>query len=265
MLKALCERASYIWYCVVVGFRLFFVFKTSAVLRLIVVLLYLATEIIAVTAYYSDTESVAGWSQGEYLILIGSIQMAFGLYNTFSMNAHDQFPYRVLVGEFDFDLLRPIGSFWISAFKEIDIPSLLSIVGSGITVLVGVHLSSISPGAIELLTFGGLIVLVTAFLFYSHQLFLTLTFWSDSSTGLLSLTRGVVEFSSVAKEVFPQPLRFALTRLFPIALVTNLPADFLRDRNEALDLSIALGFVVLLAVVTRVLWSKGTFRYGSAA
>jgi ABC-2 type transport system permease protein len=65
--------------------------------------------------------------------------------------------------------------------------------------------------------------------------------------------------------IYPAWLRYGLTYVAPLAFAITVPVEALTGRLTWVRLATTLGFLVVLAVITRLVWRAGIRRYSGAS
>jgi ABC-2 type transport system permease protein len=237
--------------------------RTNLTFDILLALLTLGSELAVVQLIYSQTDSLAGWSRPELLVLVGTFQLMAGIRAAFIEPNLIWFIDQVRDGKMDLYLVQPAPSLFLASLSTHS-PVSLTRVGLGATV-IGVGIADFG----QLPTIGGVLiwllllavgvaimwalgVLVSCFAFWAPRLQLDVLFGSA-----LNLARYPVD-------IYSRPLRFVLTYLFPMAVITTLPTTALLRGPELTGVlaSVAAGAGIALLAIGA--WSVGVRRYTGA-
>ena len=90
-------------------------YKANFIGRLIIEVFWVGTQIIFFKAIFLQIDSFAGWKEGEIYLFVGCLYVVDGLHVTLMSDNQNKFGGLIRMGMFDFYLLRPISSFFISS------------------------------------------------------------------------------------------------------------------------------------------------------
>jgi ABC-2 type transport system permease protein len=212
---------------------------------------------------YSRTETLAGWSLAEAIVLFGTYGIVSGMLATFIEPNMAWFTTQVKSGKLDDVLLKPVPSIFLSSLGTCA-PLGLSEVVLGVVVLgMGIHeLRSIPTmwGAIGWLLMLAVAIVIT---WASRVLLASLVFWAPH-VELDVLYRALWQFGRSPVSIYQQPIRSILTYVVPIAFISTIPASALTRgaRPELLLIGLAIGITAI--VLVRRIWDLGLKRYTSA-
>lgn len=229
--------------------------------------LNLATGILGVWVLFGQVEGINGWDLASTLAILGVYLVVSAFRNLFigpSLDVLAGMDGEVWTGKFDFTLLRPLDIQFQASFRHWRPLALIDLV-FGVIVLV---LAATRLGAS--LALGNLIsfVLVLAFgmlILYSILLiFAGFVFWSP---GFLFtwVFDGIFQMARYPVGVYPGYLRWLLTWLIPIGLITTIPAQALIGELESGMLWGSAVFVSTLFIVASWVFRTGVRRYASAS
>jgi ABC-2 type transport system permease protein len=214
---------------------------------------------------YQYTETIAGWSHADVLLLLGIYRIVEGvLFCQINPNLWEV-PGMIRRGEMDMILLRPISSRFMVSLRTVQVSEAVNaLIGLGLTVYAG-QLARISWRASNIAAafiFGacGLILLYAVWLAC-----VTLAFWLID-TGPLSLV--IETLRSTARypvTFFPGPVRVFLTVIFPVAFATTFPAAALRGQIDWRLLLAGSGMAAGGLLITGRFWSYAVRHYSSAS
>src|SRR5689334_17707905 len=92
-------------------------FRANFLVQWAMVLLWVSYNVLAVELIYSNTTALAGWNEGQVLVLIGSYTLVTGLIYLFCYENWHEFPRQVAMGTFDLVLAKPIDSQFLAFFR----------------------------------------------------------------------------------------------------------------------------------------------------
>lgn len=230
-------------------------------------LLNLATGVLGMAVLFSQVESLRGWDFSAALALVGVYLVIGALRELFigpSLEMLAGLGQEIITGGFDFVLLRPVSPQFLVTFRKWRLLALVDLaLGAG--VIVSATLRAPQPvSALHLLAF---FFALLAALVTLYAVLLALTALVFRSPGLLLtwVFDAVFQLARYPASIYPGWLRFALTWILPVALMTTIPAQALTGQ---VSLGLLLGsaaFSVVLLGVASVLFQRGMRFYSSAS
>lgn len=238
-------------------------FRTNLLFDVLLAVLSLAGALAAVELVYTQTDSLAGWSGSQMLVLVGTFQLMSGIKSTFVDPNLGWFPSRIRDGRMDLYLLQPAPSLFLASLGT-HAPLALTQVGLGVGVVaLGVSWGGAVPSIVGVLAWLALLAAGVGVTWALGVFLACLAFWAPRLE--LDVMFGAAwELARYPVDIYRRPLRFVLTYVFPMALITTLPAGALvRGPSLAGVLSTcaaAIGAVLLAGG----LWRLGLRRYTGA-
>ncbi|AIZ44802.1 ABC transporter permease [Deinococcus radiopugnans] len=209
------------------------------------------------------SDTVGGWTFREALLVTGFFILTEGFIAVFIQPSMSRIADAIRTGSMDFTLLKPVDAqFSVSTryLNVLRVPDIL--IGLGLIVYAASGLTT---------TLGG--VLIAAVLYASaltivYCIWLALSttaFWFVKTQNVAELFNGIFGAGRFPVTAFPLPVRFALTFIVPIALITTVPAQAMTGRlSPALAMASPLVAAGLFAV-TRLFWLRAVASYTSAS
>ncbi|GHO89269.1 ABC transporter permease [Dictyobacter formicarum] len=218
---------------------------------------------IALSLIYTQTRSLAGWSQGEAGILLGTFQLVSSFLAAFIEPNLSWFGGQIKDGKFDHLLLRPVSSLFSASLGSCAPLAITQALPGLIIIIISLHQLSLVPSLWNWLGWLLLLVVGCTITWASRVLLASLAFWTPAIE-LDVLYSAFWQFGRYPSDIYRQPLRSLLTFILPIAFVATFPA---RTLTRGPDLPIllsgtALGLFAIL--LTHLAWQRGLRRYTSA-
>ena len=225
----------------------------------------LALAVVTILLLYRFTDSVAGWSRAQVLILVGIYRVIDGLIalqvapNMLAISGY------IRDGEMDFLLLRPVSSQFLVSLRLLSLPNAVNVlIGLALTVYAansaGVHWSV--PGIAEAVVFGLCGLLVLYALWFAT---VTCAFWLVQVDTLDTLFYSAFETARYPVSFFKGIVRALLTFAVPVAFATTFPAQALLGRADARLLPVGLLLTALGLCGAHLFWRFATRHYSSAS
>jgi ABC-2 type transport system permease protein len=242
-----------------------FEYRVNFMANLLTTLFWMAISVITVKLYFYNTDQIGGWSYDEVLVLLGVFISIHGFIEFFLQPNMTRFVSHIRKGTFDYILTKPIDAQFHVSFRHLVFWRLFD-------VALGMGLVYYALWRLDVtLSFGQLYIFVTMFLaslcmMYSLWMgMMILSFWAVKIDNLSFLFHSLFETSRFPVTVYQGVLRFILTYVFPIGLITTFPASSVigqMTRNEALLSVMMAGICVIMA---RWFWRYALKHYTSAS
>ncbi len=242
-------------------------YRSNFFIGLLNALLNLVTGVLGVVVLFGQVKSVHGWDFPATLALLGVylvVSALRGLVVGPSLEALVGLGQEVMTGNFDFTLLRPANAQFLASFRHWRLFALVDLaLGLGVLATAVTRPGQTLTGW-QALAF---IITLTAGLAILYALLLALTalvFWSP---GFLFtwVFDGIFQLARYPTGLYPDWLRFALTWVVPVGIITTIPAQAL---TSAAPWSLVGGSVLLAAALvagSSLLFQLGLRRYSSAS
>lgn len=218
---------------------------------------------------YLNTNAVAGWTEGEMFILVGTYSTLRGITDTLFYSNLSQLPDLMRLGTMDFVLLRPVNSQFFMSLRYVALDNVGQFVGAVALLLYGIsrnHMSITAAGVAGYI----FLMLCAVVIFYSVSLLLmTLSFWLVRIENLFVLLETGFSLARTPIDVFrtfgPAPI-FVFTYIFPVAFLAAMPVKALFGRlTNASTMAVGLGLAIAFFTLSALFWRYATRSYTSAS
>lgn len=231
---------------------------------------WVALLLIFVNVIFRNTAHVQGWSESQYLFLMGTHMLVTSLFETFFFGNCWRISQLVRTGNLDFVLVRPVNAQFLLSFQRVDYSALANVpVGIGLCVYAAVKngesVSLWQVGLFAVLIFSGVMILYAVLYMFSIT-----SVWLVRQTGVDHLWFYAVSLARYPAEIYQRfaggVLWFVLVFVVPILMVSNLPASVMvRTFSGTMAAYVMLAGLVLLAVSTGVShWALRWYRSASS-
>jgi ABC-2 type transport system permease protein len=243
-------------------------YRLSFWLRLISIGLADLVPLFLIGVVFTRFPAIQGWRWPEVALLSGFSQLAMGISRLFSCQL-DQFDELIVSGEFDSFLTRPLPPLFHLLAVRFEIMQLGRILAGAVVLVVAARLAGVAftPGnvAVALLAaVGGAMILFALTLIVA-----SISFWQTRTGKLQDIVQSSARaFSEFPITIYPIAVRWVLTLLLPLALVTYFPAQQMLGRGEkgAMMLLLAVAALpmgILFLLIAIGLWQLGLRHYQS--
>lgn len=240
-------------------------FRSNFILGTIRQVIWFGIFIVVIDTLFANTQSLAGWSQNEVLIILALSRIIEGLMTAFFIQNLMRFTSTINTGEFDFYILRPVPTLFFTSFRHFRYDSLGNVLmGIGLFIYAIAHLPSL-PTLLQTTSFI-LISLAGITIYYSLLVLVaSLAFKLERLESLWGFNSLFSEPLTIPFDVFPSGARIALTYLLPLAFVVFVPAQALTGKVDIKWTFLAIALAALFLILANIAWQSGLKRYTSAS
>ncbi len=229
-------------------------------------LLWMSVNLLTISVIYEHTDSVAGWSKYQMMLLVGTSMLVQRFLMGFFWSSIFEMGRNVRTGNFDFFLAQPGNVLFMATTRKLDPDGLVnSVVAAGVVIYAARQLG-LTPEVIDIALY---VLMVGCGLVIHYSVLLmsvSMVFWMTSAQGVEGAYFSLTEFSRMPREAFTGVFtKFLFVWLLPVVVVSNTPARTLFDGfNAGLVLWLVGAAVVWFAVAVFV-FHRGLRRYASAS
>lgn len=239
-------------------------FRTDALVGFAVQLLLAVGHLLFFTVVYRHVDAIAGWTQGEALVLVGTVMLLSEMHRRLFREGLHTLPDLVRTGHLDHYVLKPLWSPVLIALRGADLSRLWQICTGCAVVAYGLSLT-LTPSWDRFLLY--ILALILSLLIYVLMVFclVCLSFWLIAVHNLFFIVYDMMWFGRYPDSIYRGLLRTILTTILPLVALTSFPVRVLFESGSTWLLG-WLGLVVLgFAVAGWVLWRRGLRRYQGAS
>ena len=216
--------------------------------------------LVFVKVIFLNTPQVQGWTEPQYVFLLGTHLLLTSLFETFFFTNCWRVSELVRSGNLDFVLLRPASAQFLLSFERVSYSSLANLpVAIGLCAWAAWRQGT-GIGAAQVILFALLIVAGVAILYAILFMFAVCSVWLIRQTGMDELWFYTVSAARYPAEIYRKfaggTLWFALVFVIPLLMVANLPANVMMRTFEPWLVTYlviaAAGLLVLSNVVFRL-------------
>jgi ABC-2 type transport system permease protein len=241
-------------------------FKTNFLLWIFVELLWFGLQITFINVMFLHTESIAGWSKWQVVLLIGTSHFIQQIFQAFFLINCTNLSELVRTGRLDFLLLLPVNSRFVVSLRQLDLGAFVNAGTAVVVMAYAARRLGLVPDAGQLL---GFLVLCGAgvVIHYSLMFLLaTVSFWTVQAQGIVWAYYNLFNVARLPDSAFRGGFKIVFTFAIPMLLVSNVPAKLLADRlSSPLEMLLLLGMSVACFLVSEAGWRLSLRRYTSAS
>jgi ABC-2 type transport system permease protein len=241
-------------------------FKTNFILWIFVELCWFALQLTFINVIYLHTESIAGWSKWQVVLLIGAAHLIQEIFQAFFLINCTNLSELVRTGKLDFLLLLPVNTRFLVSFRQVDLGSFVNAAIAGSVMVYAAGQLALVPSPVQIATF--LLLCVAGIVIHYSLMFLlaTISFWAVRAQGIVWAYYNLFNVSRLPDSAFRGWFKVVFTFAIPMLLVSNVPVRVLTDRLESLlDIMLLLALSVVCLILSELGWRFSVRRYTSAS
>lgn len=207
---------------------------------------------------------VGNWSFDYFMVFFGCAFIMEGIYMFFFFNGHSRISQKILTGEMDYFLSKPLSEIFYLSFHSSNIGSGVSnlILGSIYLIYGMKNLQLRIPmqrfGVFVLLLLCGLIV------YFSISFIINcLSFWILQAGVLFNLFLNLTDLSRYPGDIFPKGIQFFITFIIPFQFIAIIPAKYLLGEIGIGYIWGACFFAAMALVLVKVIYHYARKAYSS--
>lgn len=240
-------------------------FRFDFFLWALVELFWMGVNLLLISVIYEHTDSIAGWSKYEMLLLVGTSLLVQRFLMGFFWSSLFEMGRNIKSGAFDFFLAQPGNILFMASTRKLDLDGLCnSLVAMGV-VAYAAHRLDLHPSALDVLLYA-VMILCGLIIHYSMLVItISLAFWITSAQGIEGSYFTLAEFSRLPREAFKGIASVLFVWLLPVVVVSNAPAQILLHGFQPTWV-LALVAATLAWFATAIfVFHRGLRRYASAS
>jgi ABC-2 type transport system permease protein len=227
-------------------------------------LFWAATAVIPLVVVFRARSSVAGWTFGESLLVIGWFHILQGAIEGAINPSLNSVVEHVRKGTLDFVLIKPADAQFLVSTARFEVWRATHVVTATAIFAWGFHLIGRPPSPLGVIAALALLACAVVLLYSLWILTVSAAFYVVRIDNLTYLFSSVFDAARWPSTVFRGVVRFLFTFVIPIAVMTTFPAQALlgtvSTRATAGAFVAAIGF----AILARLVWLRSIGRYTSA-
>jgi ABC-2 type transport system permease protein len=232
----------------------------------LVELFWMSVNILTITVIYEHTQSIAGWTKYQMVLLVGTSMLIQRFLMGFFWSSIFEMGRNIRSGNFDFYLAQPGNVMFMATTRKLDPDSLLNSLVAAAVVIYAARQLGLDPSAGQIALYA-LMVLCGVVIHYSILvLSISLAFWLTSAQGIEGIYFTLTEFSRLPRAAFTGiATQMLFVWLLPVVMITNVPASLL---VQGFDLTLSawlFGSALVWFAAAVFVFNRGLRRYTSAS
>lgn len=238
-------------------------YRLNFVLRAMIEIAYLVTNLVFYNVIYGKTESIAGWSYKEMLFLLITTSFIDSIVTFLFNNSLSDIPVLIQQGNMDFVLLKPVNKRIFISFRKFVSPQLVNMF---VYIAFYIYLFvkyNINLSIVEFIIY---VVLLLNSVFILYNLFfivMTCSFWTVKMDNAVNMYYQLYQVGNKPKEIFPYAIQFLFLMVFPVFVAFNFPVQFIFDHFTFINAINAIAVSILLYLFSKFIFKKAISHYSS--
>jgi ABC-2 type transport system permease protein len=228
-------------------------------------ILWTSTALVPLVVVYRLRSSVAGWSFGEALVVVGFFTLLQAILEGVMNPSFALVVEHVRKGTLDYVLLLPADAQFLVSTSRFHLWRSVNVLTALVIFVVAFRelgrIPSVSSVCLAGLLFGAAALILHAV----WTLAMCTVFYAVKTASITDVLSATLDAARWPSSVFRGATRMVLTFVIPLALMTTVPAQALLGGLDGGMLVAALGEACGLALIARVAWQRGVARYTSAS
>ena len=240
-------------------------FRFDFFLWSMVELFWMAVNVLMISVIYRHTDSVAGWSKYEMLLLVGTSMLIQRFLMGFFWSSIFELSRNVRTGHFDFFLAQPGNIMFMATTRKIDPDSLMNSLVAMAVVAYSAHELQLHPSFLDIALYAFLIFCGVVIHYSILVMSMALSFWITSAQGVEGSYFTLMEFSRLPREAFKGVGSLLFVWILPVVIVSNAPARTLLHGFDPTWTAWLAGAAAVWFTLAVIVFNRGLRRYSSAS
>lgn len=240
-------------------------FRMDFLMWSLVEFFWMAVNLLLVGVIYAHTDTIAGWTKWEMVLLVGTsmilqrLMMGFFWSNLFELGRN------VRSGQFDFFLAQPGHPLFMVSTRKLDLDGILNSFIAIAVVVYAVRQLGLQPGAVDIALYVALLACALVIHYAAVLIIVSATFWIIGSQGIEGSYFTLFEFGRLPRQAFVGVREVLFVWFLPAVISSNVPANtLLHGFQPEYALWLAGAAAAWLALGVWV-FNLGLRRYASAS
>lgn len=208
---------------------------------------------------------VAGWNQGEMLLLTASIIIILGIFEVHFKRSFQLLPTTIFKGDLDNLLLKPVDSQFMISFISFKVMGVWRFIIGIVFLWYVIHTYHIQITIEHAVSYFGLL-LVGSIMYYTLWFAVsTLLIWNPRLSNLLDVMNSMNHASRFPPEMYKEFNTLLFFVLLPYMVLVSVPVKVLLGKAGFQDVLVLLSLAVVMFMGTRMFWKFSLKYYTSAS
>lgn len=240
-------------------------FRFDFIMWALVEFFWMGVNLLLVQVIYDHTNSIAGWTKYEMLLLVGSSMLVQRFIMGFVWTNLFEMARNIRSGHFDFFLAQPGNPLVMVSTRKLDLDGLANAVVAAGIVIYALRQLGIVPSFTDLSLYA--LMIFCGFLINYSILLITvsLTFWLGAAQGIEGSYFTLMEFSRLPRQAFKGVASILFVWLLPAVVVSNVPASSLIHGFNLTNTLWLIAVTLVWLSIAVLTFNRGLRRYASAS
>lgn len=228
-------------------------------------LFWMSVNLLLISVIYRHTDSVAGWTKYEMMLLVGTSLLIQRFLMGFFWSSIFEMGRNVRSGNFDFFLAQPGNVMFMATTRKLDPDSLMnSMIAAGV-VIYSVHKLGLHPDFSDVALYAFMLLCGLAIHYSILVMSVSLVFWLTSAQGMEGIYFTLTEFSRLPREAFKGITSVLFVWIMPVVMISNVPAQSVLHGLDWKWAAWLFALAVAWFTATVIVFNRGLRRYSSAS
>ena len=226
---------------------------------------WMTTALVPLMVVYGQRPSIAGWSFGEALLVMGWFMLLQGVEEGALAPSLTTVVDHIRKGTLDFVLIKPADAQFLVSTARFSPWRGVNVLTALVVFAFAFHRLGRAP------TIGGvalalvLLVAAIAVLYSLWILTIAAAFYVVRIDNLTFLFSSIFDAARWPVTIFRGVVRFVFTFVVPLALMTTYPAQALLGTLDVRTFFLSIGGAIAFVLFSRAVWTRSIGRYTSAS
>ncbi len=241
-------------------------FKANFLLWIVVELLWFGLQLTFIGVMYLHTESIAGWSKWQVVLLIGASHFIQQIFQAFFLINCTNLSELVRTGRLDFLLMLPVNTRFIVSLRQLDLGAFVNAGTATAVMAYAANKLGLSPSVFQMIAFLGLCAAGITIHYSLMFLLATVSFWAVQAQGIVWAYYNLFNIARLPDAAFKGLFKVFFTFAIPMLLVSNVPAKLLaRKIASPFEMLLLLSMAVICLAISEAGWRLSVRHYTSAS
>lgn len=240
------------------------IYRADIISSIFLGIIWAIISLVLVEVIYLHTDSFAGWSKSETILLLLTFQIATEVTASLGGSLY-QFASHIRSGNFDFFLIRPIDPQFIAMFGKPDLKNIIYIFANSLPYIYLLIKNPLDIQMINVPLYIYFVVLANILWISIKTMAVTCNFWWQKLDNLPNLLHSIVSLGKYPTSMFPKKLQAVFHTFLPIAFIAVIPAQALQGKTTVFEIVLGAGIVIFTIIASRIFWNIAIKNYSSAS
>lgn len=223
-------------------------------------------QLLVFRAVYGNVDEIGGWGSGEMILYIGTFSLLNAVSMTVCFFGLIGIPDKILNGELDLYLTKPISPLFRLTFESINPGSVPLIIFSLCIIVYGVGVTGISPDIKSVLAYLFWVTVMIILYYDMEVLIRCMTFYMKSTKKLWQLEEASLDLCMKLPGIaFYGIYKVIFYCILPYGIMATLPVQSMVGEMTPGLAAFGIAVVCVFGGLTAFLWKNGIRRYESAS